>query len=315
MSYRLELAKSQRSGCANLRCKDKGEKIPKGDLRQGTMVTIQERQSWKWRHWGCVTPAQIANMSSNIGDNLDNLDGYDELPDDLQEKVRRAFDQGHVDDEEWSGDVEKNRPGQRGYRDNHDRKLRDRLEIEDAALSTSPSMNRSPSLEPSPGPGQTPSPSPSPTPRKAAPRKRRRAKERNDEDNEADDVQGPPKKKTKAPAKKAEKAKDQDIEAAPAKKAKASAKRDKKVAEDAVTDASGSDETPPPKKPRGRKPKVTEEDTVGPAGKAPKAKRGPKKSVENGSAGADDSANAKIANEPRPTRKAKRAGKNKSDTD
>lgn len=31
------------------------------------------------------------------------LDGYDELPEELQEKVRRALENGHVDDEDWKG--------------------------------------------------------------------------------------------------------------------------------------------------------------------------------------------------------------------
>lgn len=34
---------------------------------------------------------------------LDLVDGYDELPEELQEKVRRCIEQGHVDDEDWNG--------------------------------------------------------------------------------------------------------------------------------------------------------------------------------------------------------------------
>ena len=44
------------------------------------------------------------------------VDGYDELPKDFQDKVKRAIEQGHVDDEDWKGDIEKNRPGQKGFR-------------------------------------------------------------------------------------------------------------------------------------------------------------------------------------------------------
>ncbi len=50
-----------------------------------------------------MTPAQIANMKGKIEDNLRYLDGYEELPEDLQEQVRRAMEQGHVDDEDWNG--------------------------------------------------------------------------------------------------------------------------------------------------------------------------------------------------------------------
>lgn len=31
------------------------------------------------------------------------IDGYDELPEDMQAKVLRALEQGHVDDEDWKG--------------------------------------------------------------------------------------------------------------------------------------------------------------------------------------------------------------------
>lgn len=34
---------------------------------------------------------------------LDALDGYDELEAGEQEKIQRAFEQGHVDDEDWKG--------------------------------------------------------------------------------------------------------------------------------------------------------------------------------------------------------------------
>lgn len=32
---------------------------------------------------------------------MDFVDGYDDLPEELQEKVKRAIEQGHVDDEDW----------------------------------------------------------------------------------------------------------------------------------------------------------------------------------------------------------------------
>lgn len=34
---------------------------------------------------------------------MDLVDGYDELPEDAQEKVKRALEQGHVDDDDWNG--------------------------------------------------------------------------------------------------------------------------------------------------------------------------------------------------------------------
>jgi len=50
---------------------------------------------------GCVTPKQIENLKSECEDDLTLIDGYDELDDDWKEKVSRAVEQGHVDDEDW----------------------------------------------------------------------------------------------------------------------------------------------------------------------------------------------------------------------
>lgn len=35
--------------------------------------------------------------------NSDLIDGYDEISEENQEKVMRALEQGHVDDEDWKG--------------------------------------------------------------------------------------------------------------------------------------------------------------------------------------------------------------------
>ena len=50
---------------------------------------------------GCVTPKQISNLQESIEGDPKGLDGYEELPEDLQKKVDRALDQGHIDDEDW----------------------------------------------------------------------------------------------------------------------------------------------------------------------------------------------------------------------
>lgn len=44
------------------------------------------------------------------------VDGYDELTPEFQEKVQFALANGHVPDEDWKGDVEVNRPGEKGFR-------------------------------------------------------------------------------------------------------------------------------------------------------------------------------------------------------
>jgi len=52
---------------------------------------------------GCVTPKQIANLKETIEDDLDLLDGYDELDTESQDKVKEALANGHIDDADWTG--------------------------------------------------------------------------------------------------------------------------------------------------------------------------------------------------------------------
>lgn len=52
---------------------------------------------------GCVTPKQIDSLKTAVEDDVSMLDGYEELPDDLQEKVKLALENGHVADEDWRG--------------------------------------------------------------------------------------------------------------------------------------------------------------------------------------------------------------------
>ena len=48
-----------------------------------------------------MTPKQISNLKTSIEGDPKELDGYEELPEDLQKKVDRALEQGHIDDEDW----------------------------------------------------------------------------------------------------------------------------------------------------------------------------------------------------------------------
>lgn len=73
----------------------------------------------KWRHWyvltswhhtsitdsyrGCVTPEVLRNWADTANGDMELIDGYDLLPADAQEKVKRALEQGHVDDDDWNG--------------------------------------------------------------------------------------------------------------------------------------------------------------------------------------------------------------------
>jgi hypothetical protein len=61
-----------------------------------------------------VTPKQLENLAEFIGGDMELLEGFDALDEELQTKVKRAIEQGHVDDDDWKGDPEQNRPGKRG---------------------------------------------------------------------------------------------------------------------------------------------------------------------------------------------------------
>ncbi|KAG6003023.1 hypothetical protein E4U43_000979 [Claviceps pusilla] len=126
--YRVEISPNNRAGCKDSVCNKEKIKITKGEIRFGTWVEIQEHGSWAWKHWGCVSGSQLQNLRDECdkGDgewDFDTIDGYDELTQvdtphfpypDVQEKVRRCVKQAHIDAEDFKGDPEKNRPGEKG---------------------------------------------------------------------------------------------------------------------------------------------------------------------------------------------------------
>ncbi|CAI7610545.1 unnamed protein product [Penicillium pancosmium] len=121
MPYRFELASSNRAGCQTKECKDNKVKIKKGELRVGSWIDTERAQYWAWRHWGCTTPRVLLNIKSSIADeeddkqlDFDALDGFDELSPEHQEKIKTAIEKGHIEDDEWKGDIAHNRPGMTG---------------------------------------------------------------------------------------------------------------------------------------------------------------------------------------------------------
>ena len=52
-----------------------------------------------------MTPRQIASLKDSLGEDEDasEIDGFEELSEENQEKVRQAVAQGHVADEDWRG--------------------------------------------------------------------------------------------------------------------------------------------------------------------------------------------------------------------
>ncbi|KAF4553692.1 Poly(ADP-ribose) polymerase and DNA-Ligase Zn-finger region-containing protein [Elsinoe fawcettii] len=113
MPYRFEIAAQGRAGCQDTQCKKDGIKIQKGELRQGTFVQIPNSDfpaSWKWRHWGCITPRVWQNIKADFEEDPDLIENLSELPEDQQQRIIDAIAAGHVPDEDWRGDTKKNRP-------------------------------------------------------------------------------------------------------------------------------------------------------------------------------------------------------------
>lgn len=52
-----------------------------------------------WRHWGCTTNKIISNFKKSF-DNASELDGYDELKPEDQERIDKAWEDGAVADED-----------------------------------------------------------------------------------------------------------------------------------------------------------------------------------------------------------------------
>ncbi|CAL1708643.1 unnamed protein product [Somion occarium] len=76
-----------------------GTKLLKGEFRLGTLVDFRGNTSWAYRHWGCVTKKVLSNMKEVFEDPAD-LDGFDDLKEEDQERVRAAWEAGHVADED-----------------------------------------------------------------------------------------------------------------------------------------------------------------------------------------------------------------------
>ena len=52
-----------------------------------------------WRHWGCTTPKIIENIKKSLTE-MSELDGYDDLHSEDKNKLNKAWEDGHVADED-----------------------------------------------------------------------------------------------------------------------------------------------------------------------------------------------------------------------
>lgn len=67
-----------------------------GVLRLGVWVDTGAEwgSSWMWRHWGCVTDRQLANISLVVGGQASGLKGWDALDSEDQHIVQTALNRG-----------------------------------------------------------------------------------------------------------------------------------------------------------------------------------------------------------------------------
>jgi serine/threonine-protein kinase ATR len=246
--YRIEVSPNNRAGCKDKVCKEAGVKITKGEIRFGSWVEIKEHGSWAWKHWGCVSGAQMLNLHEfcDKGDgtfDFDLIDGYDEMRQvgptppccvlaltcpsthpELQEKVRRCVEQSHIDPEDFKGDPEKNKPGVTGIHLTDAQRAKLDQEKEKAAKAEADTD--------------------APTPKTKAKAPAKRGRKKADADDEDDDE--PPPKKAKQ-AKSSKKDDESPAPARPGRKAKTPVKKVKQESEDEdQEDEEDEDEEPSP---------------------------------------------------------------------
>ncbi|KAI9344130.1 hypothetical protein BD770DRAFT_397761 [Pilaira anomala] len=112
MSYTLEYAKSDRSVCNGPKhtCPSKDHGISKGELRLGVEVT--NIHGTKWRHWYCTTAKVIENMKSDFPD-PSSINGWQDLREEDQERVQRAWDEGDIPENERPASAASNESNKR----------------------------------------------------------------------------------------------------------------------------------------------------------------------------------------------------------
>jgi len=245
--YRLEYASSARAKCKGPKpCA--GTAIGKGELRVGSLVDFKGNTSFSWRHWGCTTNKIIENMKKNFED-ASELDGYEDLRPEDQEKVNKAWEDGQVADEdipESARNAPKNNSGSETDEDEAKAKkkkkavaAKKRKVEKDAAPDLEDDEDEKPKKKRAPSKKKAPAEKKEKAPAKKRSPKKKKAAETDEESGEdftaaINDVEGDEEdaeetpdedagaKKRKRPASKSKGAKS------PAKKAKSSGSRAKK---------------------------------------------------------------------------------------
>ncbi|THV07105.1 zf-PARP-domain-containing protein [Dendrothele bispora CBS 962.96] len=108
--YRFDYAPSNRAKCKGPKpCN--GTTLPKGTLRHATMADFQGKPTSHYRHWGCVTKKIIENMKAQFP-NADEVDGFEDLKPEDQDRIRKAWEDGEVAEEDIPESAKKTGAGE-----------------------------------------------------------------------------------------------------------------------------------------------------------------------------------------------------------
>ncbi|CAE7154174.1 unnamed protein product, partial [Rhizoctonia solani] len=215
--YRLEYAPSNRAKCSGPKpCS--GSPITKGELRLGTLIEYNGNRSFKWRHWGCTTARILSNFKNQF-DDADGLDGFEELNHEDQERVRKAWAEGHVADEDIPATARKDddEAGGTGSKKKATKRKKDADDANEPEEEDKPKKKRAPAKAKA---GDTAAEDEEKPKRKRGPAKKAAANE------EAEETEEQPKKRTAAKKTSEPAAKAKPVKKAAAKKGKAKTKTD-----------------------------------------------------------------------------------------
>lgn len=91
-------------------------------------------QTSAWRHWGCVTPKIIDNMKKSFNE-ASELDGFEDMKEEDQERISKAWEDGHVADEDIP-DTARKPEGEDGEEDEEEEKPKKKVSAKKKAAPT-----------------------------------------------------------------------------------------------------------------------------------------------------------------------------------
>ncbi|KAF2840203.1 hypothetical protein M501DRAFT_1056554 [Patellaria atrata CBS 101060] len=103
--HTIQHASSTVAVCQKAECKRSNTIIEAGELRFGTWTYFQleEKYIWRWKHWRCISKAQLRTFIEIADENPEDAPGWGVIDDASQEQVRAAFALGHVPDRTFVG--------------------------------------------------------------------------------------------------------------------------------------------------------------------------------------------------------------------